>query len=149
MRESYAWYNTEADMDAYLAESFDLDRLRPDLADPKSHYFLATRYGVVIGYAKLRHPRRKPRQLAHRRAIELERIYVRASAQGLGAGRRLLDGCVAAARQLDYETLYLGVWEKNPGAAAFYRYVGFQRFGWHYFWFGADRQRDFWMKLDL
>jgi GNAT superfamily N-acetyltransferase len=40
------------------------------------------------------------------------------------------------------QTMWLGVWERNPRAVAFYRKYGFTRVGEHTFMLGADAQTD-------
>jgi ribosomal protein S18 acetylase RimI-like enzyme len=47
-----------------------------------------------------------------------------------------------AAVELGGVTLWLGVWERNPRAIAFYQKCGFRDVGSHDFWFGNDRQTD-------
>jgi len=46
------------------------------------------------------------------------------------------------ARAAGARTLWLGVWERNPRAIAFYKKVGFIEVGTHTFVLGADHQRD-------
>ena len=48
----------------------------------------------------------------------------------------------AEARQLGADALWLGVWERNPRAIAFYGKVGFVDVGSHLFVVGADAQTD-------
>jgi ribosomal protein S18 acetylase RimI-like enzyme len=40
------------------------------------------------------------------------------------------------------DVAWLGVWERNPKAIAFYRKFGFQEVGEHVFPLGSDAQRD-------
>jgi ribosomal protein S18 acetylase RimI-like enzyme len=47
-----------------------------------------------------------------------------------------------AARELGGRHLWLGVWERNPRAIAFYAKSGFVDIGSHDFFVGADRQTD-------
>ena len=53
-----------------------------------------------------------------------------------------MDAVLEAARARGAEILWLGVWERNPRAAAFYRKYGFERIGEQTFILGADRQTD-------
>jgi diamine N-acetyltransferase len=46
------------------------------------------------------------------------------------------------ARQAGARTLWLGVWERNPRAIAFYAKCGFTDVGEQAFMVGSDRQRD-------
>jgi ribosomal protein S18 acetylase RimI-like enzyme len=53
-----------------------------------------------------------------------------------------MDAVANAAQQLGARTLWLGVWERNPRALAFYRKSGFQDVGTQSFMVGEDRQTD-------
>ena len=149
LTEAFAHQNTEADFAAYVAEAFTAERIRNELADPGTTFWLAKHEAEVVGYAKLRSKTPKPRRLAGKRSTEIQRLYVLNRAQGLGLGRKLMETCLQTARDEDFQTVFLGVWEKNFNAQAFYQHLGFQPCGWHYFQFGSDRQRDYWMSLDL
>jgi ribosomal protein S18 acetylase RimI-like enzyme len=46
------------------------------------------------------------------------------------------------ARDLGGRTLWLGVWERNPRAIAFYTKCGFADVGEHAFVFGTEQQSD-------
>lgn len=48
----------------------------------------------------------------------------------------------AAALELGGRHLWLGVWERNPRAIAFYVKQGFTKVGSHDFIVGSDRQTD-------
>ena len=52
----------------------------------------------------------------------------------------------AASRGLD--TVWLGVWEHNHAARAFYEHLGFVAFGSHVFTLGNQEQTDLLMKRD-
>lgn len=149
MREAFAADNTEENLGAYLDFAFTVEKLRTQLGDARATFFLVKHGEEVLGYATLKRHSRKPTRLRGKRAVELQRIYVLQRAQGLGLGRFLMETCLSTAWAEGYETVFLGVWEKNYRAQAFYSTLGFQRCGWHYFQFGSDRQRDYWMNLEL
>jgi RimJ/RimL family protein N-acetyltransferase len=54
-----------------------------------------------------------------------------------------------AAHELGGRTLWLGVWERNPRAIAFYEKCGFRDVGSHDFWVGNDCQTDRIMVTEL
>ena len=60
-----------------------------------------------------------------------------------------MDACLATAREWEADLLWLGVWEHNPRAIAFYEKRGFRAIGAQEFLLGADRQRDLVMVLYL
>ena len=54
---------------------------------------------------------------------------------------------LSAAAQANCDHVWLGVWERNPKAIAFYRKFGFEVIGEHRFVLGRDPQRDLVMAL--
>ncbi len=53
-----------------------------------------------------------------------------------------MGGGLEAARQAGAETIWPGVWERNPRAIAFYRKAGFTDVGPHLFVVGTDPRTD-------
>jgi ribosomal protein S18 acetylase RimI-like enzyme len=76
-----------------------------------------------------------------RHAIELVRFYVDAALQGRGLAHTLMQAALSAAAQRA-RTMWLGVWERNARAIAFYAKWGFIDIGDHVFMLGSDRQTD-------
>ena len=60
-----------------------------------------------------------------------------------------MEACLAEAKSAGFKTMYLGVWEKNLRAGAFYRKWNFVRVGEHTFQMGDDPQVDWWMMRPL
>jgi ribosomal protein S18 acetylase RimI-like enzyme len=56
---------------------------------------------------------------------------------------------LARAKAAGAAALWLGVWERNPRALAFYRKWGFDVVGEHTFRLGDDPQRDLIMRRDV
>ena len=61
---------------------------------------------------------------------------------GRGLATVLMDEVVSEALARGHRTLWLGVWEHNGRAVAFYRKRGFEDVGSHEFLVGEDRQTD-------
>lgn len=141
-------------VEEYIQSAITLPIIEAELADPRSTFFLLELSdGTAIGYAKLRR-HKPPRRMAepYRRvgkAVEIQRIYISQSQIGQGQGRRLMNHCLDWARRQGYEAVWLGVWERNHRALAFYEKMGFEWFGYHYFQFGSERQRDLWLQKQL
>jgi diamine N-acetyltransferase len=53
-----------------------------------------------------------------------------------------MTAVIERARQQGADQVWLGVWEHNPRAIAFYRKWGFSEVGDHIFPLGTDPQRD-------
>ncbi len=74
--------------------------------------------------------------------VELVRFYVDRDYHGRGIASRMMDVVRDAAIALGAEVLWLGVWEHNPRAIAFYKKCGFTDVGTQDFWMGPERQHD-------
>ncbi|RRB15661.1 GNAT family N-acetyltransferase [Larkinella knui] len=150
MQEAFGPPHNPAELvEAYITNTFSVENTRRELIDSKNTFLLVISPDQeVVGYAKLRRDR-PPRQLKGQHAIEIQRLYVSARQIGQGLGRQLMQNCLTRARQEGYKAVWLGVWERNERAIAFYKRMGFETCGWHYFQFGNERQRDYWMKIEV
>lgn len=139
--EAFAASNTPDDLDAHLRASFGVAQQSAELADPDVRTLVALQEGRLVAYAQVRR-KSAPDCVVIQRPVELHRIYLLRSVHGTGLAARLLRESGIAARELGGETLWLGVWEHNDRALAFYRKAGFKTVGSHVFVVGSDRQTD-------
>lgn len=146
--DTFAADNTPEDMSAYLASSFSPDKQAAELVEPGVTFFIAEFNGAAAGYAQLR-PGQTPPCVTQARSIELVRMYVTRDCFGRGVGEALMQSCIDAARQEGYESMWLGVWEHNGRAQAFYRKWNFRVVGKHIFQLGSDPQTDLLMERAL
>ncbi len=146
--ETFGPVNKKADMEQYLSESFTLEKIKHELADQHSKFFLAWLDQEIIGYIKLRSGD-NPDQPKNTRAIELERIYVLHKYLGNKFGAELMTFSITFAQRAGYDTIWLGVWEHNERARKFYEQWGFVYYGSHQFVLGKDIQTDVLMKKSL
>jgi ribosomal protein S18 acetylase RimI-like enzyme len=70
------------------------------------------------------------------------RLYVSKDSLGSGVGAALMQACIDEAADKGFDTIWLGVWENNFRAQAFYRKWNFTEVGTHIFMLGDDRQTD-------
>jgi len=143
--ETFAADNTPEDMAAYIGTSFNLAQQTSELADPACIFLIAEVGGLAAGYAQL-HAGEPAECVEGARPIELVRVYVSREWLGRGVGESLMRACVDEARQAGHGTIWLGVWERNARAQAFYRKWNFRPVGEHVFQLGSDPQRDFVMQ---
>jgi ribosomal protein S18 acetylase RimI-like enzyme len=61
---------------------------------------------------------------------------------GKGVAHDLMNACMDEMRFHRSDVVWLGVWERNPRAIAFYKKFGFLEVGVHVFPLGSDPQRD-------
>lgn len=143
--ETFAPDNTPEDMVSYLDTNFNVAQLTTELADPASKFFIAEVNRVAAGYARL-HAGEVPSEIEGVNPLELVRLYVSREWLGRGVGEALMRACLDHARKAGYETIWLGVWERNARAQAFYRKWQFRAVGEHDFKLGSDLQRDILME---
>lgn len=146
--DAFGAVNTIEDMELYLANTFSCERLTEELSNPLLHFYFAEENGETAAYMKLNLGETNEEGITNP-SVELERIYVLASAQGQAIGQTLLDYAKQLAKEQNAHYLWLGVWEHNPGAIRFYERNGFQKFGEHPFILGTDIQNDFLMRLGM
>jgi len=146
--DTYAEYNTKADMQLYITQHFNREILLSELNSEENFFFLVMFNHEPAGYIKLGTSHELP-QLKNKKSIELERIYVVKHLQGTGLGNRLIQYGVEFAQGKGCDTIWLGVWKKNEKAIGFYRKYGFEVFGEHEFILGTDEQTDWLMKKEL
>jgi len=146
--EAYCEQDDSADLAEYVNEAFNLTQIESELNDADSTFFIAELGGNAVAYAKLRENSRAE-CLKDENAIELQRIYVLRHIKGKGVGFALIRKCFEAAREKDYETIWLGVWEENLAAQGFYKKLGFKRVGELYFPYGSEVGTNFVLKREL
>ena len=153
-RETFEADNTPEDMARYLAEAFSPELQAAEIADPTGTVILAEQVAegdedaALVGYAHLV-PGATPEAVRGREPLELKRLYVARARHGQGVAQALMDAAIAAASARGAQTLWLGVWERNPRAVRFYEKYGFARVGEHTFMVGADAQTDWLLSRPL
>jgi diamine N-acetyltransferase len=146
--ETFEAVNTPENMAIYLSETFNLSGIQNELREAGSFFFIAHTNGELLGFCKIR-TAGAPAELAGFRPLEIERIYVLKAHIGKGVGKTLMEHCHLYALANGYDLIWLGVWEHNHPAIAFYKNWGFELFGQHIFMLGHDAQTDLLMKKRL
>lgn len=133
--------NTAEDMENYISTTFTPDRMRTTIADSGHTVLVAEAGDAMAAYAHLADGP-SPECITGPAPIELRRFYVEREWHGRGVAQQLMEAVLAVARDRGKETLWLGVWERNPRAIAFYSKYGFERVGEYTFMLGSDAQTD-------
>jgi ribosomal protein S18 acetylase RimI-like enzyme len=140
-RDTFAADNAAEDMALHHALSYGLVQQSRELADPDVSTLLADAEGRSVGYAQLRRGPVPP-CVKGEAPIELWRLYVERDWHGQGVAQSLMHHVELEARRAGAGTLWLGVWEHNERAKAFYGKSGFVDVGSHVFMVGRDPQTD-------
>lgn len=135
-------------MTAYMSQAFTTRQLSAELADPRATFLIAEVEAIPVAFAKL-YDGDVPECVGDCAAIEIERFYVDQQFHGSGVAQTLMQACLDYAAQSGHRTAFLGVWEHNPRAIAFYRKWKFEIVGSHVFQMGDEAQTDFWMASEL
>lgn len=146
--ETFANQNTVDNMQKYIENNLNNNKLLEELSNPCSEFYFATCNAEIIGYLKINYGEAQT-ELKNKKTIEIERIYVLKSFQGQGVGQALYETALTIAQNKKSEYVWLGVWEKNKKAINFYKKNNFIVFDKHIFKLGNDEQTDIMMRLKL
>jgi GNAT superfamily N-acetyltransferase len=132
--------NNPVDVIDYADRYLNSQTFEKELADPL--YFT---YGVLlesqlIGYIQMLINRQETYEGIE---LELKRFYLLKDHHGKGFADQMMAVCEAQARELNYKSFWLGVWEKNFKAQKFYQKQGFKKIAAHPFVMGQETQTDF------
>lgn len=139
--DTFSPHTPPEDMALFLAEKYGLAQQTAELRDPAMTTLLAEVDGRLAGFAQLKHGP-LPDCVTGPRPIEIYRLYLDKEWKGRGVAQALMAAARAEARRLGAETIWLGVWERNARAIAFYAKCGFVEVGSHLFPVGNDPQID-------
>ena len=140
--DTFAAANRPEDIAAYLPSAYGVPQQSSELADPDVVTLIADEASKTLAaYAMLRRGP-TPDCVSDDAAVEVWRFYVDRPWHGSGLAQHLINAVHTTAASLGARTLWLGVWEKNDRAIAFYEKSGFRIVGQQDFWVGADRQTD-------
>jgi ribosomal protein S18 acetylase RimI-like enzyme len=147
--ETFAADNTDEDIRLHLAAAWAPELQRAEIVDASLDTLLACdSRGTLAGFAQLR-AAHAPAGITMVNPVELKRFYVDKPWQGQGLARELMRAVETQARMRGARELWLGVWERNGRAQAFYRKQGFRQVGTQIFVVGTDPQTDHVMLREL
>lgn len=143
--DTFSNMNDPENFASYLKKAFSMQKLNDEFQQPDSFFYFLKDDSSLLGYLKINTKSAQTEQILDS-ALEIERIYIVKGAQGNGLGRVLLEFAIQEAQARQLLCVWLGVWEKNEKAIAFYKHHGFEVFADHPFKLGDDLQRDLLMK---
>lgn len=140
--ESFAADNTPEDMRKHLESAWSPEKQLAELTNPDIDTLILTDgTGRWLGFAQLR-ANKLSEGVPRQGSVELWRFYVDKPFHGQGVAAGLMAGAKERARRRGATSLWLGVWERNERAKAFYAKHGFGKVGSQVFVVGSDPQTD-------
>jgi GNAT superfamily N-acetyltransferase len=147
-RAAFSDFNTAANMQLHCAAHYSQARQLAEIRDPGRETWVAETDGRMVAYVQLRLDAASP-MISGERPVEIQRFYMDASYHGSGLAQQLMAQVLARAEAAGAAPLWLGVWERNPRAVAFYRKWQFDVVGEHIFTLGEEPQRDLVMRREI
>jgi len=139
--ETFAADNRPEDMAAHRATAYGIPQQSAEIADPRMATIVAVTDARLVAYAQVRRVP-PPSCVTHPSAVELQRFYVERAMHGTGLARDLMGAALDAVRSFGGRHVWLGVWERNARAIAFYAKCGFVDVGSKIYMVGPDAQVD-------
>ena len=118
-----------------------IQKIKNELSEENSQFFFIYAGEEPAGYLKVNIADAQTEEMGNE-ALEIERIYILKAFQNRGLGRILFDKTMDIADEMQASKIWLGVWEKNNKAIAFYKKLGFSEYGSHSFYMGDEEQTD-------
>ena len=146
--ETFKHQNSPENMNSYLERAFNLKQLEKEILTISSHFFFAYSNNEIAGYLKINTNDAQSEKMGDE-SLEIERIYIKNKFQKHGIGKYLFNKAMDIAVESNKQKIWLGVWDKNENAIAFYEKMGFIQTGAHSFYMGDEEQIDFIMTKTL
>jgi diamine N-acetyltransferase len=140
-RDTFGGMNSAENMDRHCRANFSEDIQAAEIANPNMLTFLIEEGKRLISFVQLRWAH-APDCVVGQFPGEIHRLYVANDWHGKGIAQDLMNASIAEMKTRGSEVIWLGVWERNSRAIAFYRKFGFVEVGEHIFAVGNDPQRD-------
>lgn len=140
-RDTFSGQNSPENMNIHCQSSYGTEIQGKEIASPEYVTILAELNGKLVAYAQLRWTR-TPSCFSAEYPGEIQRLYVDRNFHGKGLAQNLMNKCLKSFEERNTDIAWLGVWEKNPRAIAFYKKFKFEEVGEHVFPLGSDPQRD-------
>ena len=137
-RDTFTAQNDKSMIEMHCKQKFGVSQQRAELENPAWKTLVLEDSGIATGFIQI---------IFHAHSVcEIHRIYLTKPAFGAGNGKRLIHCAEQEALQLRSAEIWLGVWEHNSKAIAFYKKLGYYEVGEQTFMFGAEEQRDLIMR---
>lgn len=147
-REKWQPIDGDVLVEQYIKDNMQIQHIQKALETENIKFFLAFHNQKAIGYIKLVE-NFIPDGFAHlgKTFLQIDKLYLLATAQKIGFGSQLLQKSFELAQEKKYDTIWLGVWNKNHQAISFYQKFGFEKAGDWFFKMGDKICEDEWLMV--
>jgi RimJ/RimL family protein N-acetyltransferase len=140
--DTYSEQNDAQQIREHCRKNFGIPQQLNEINDSSYAVILAYQDQELVGFAQVvQNP--PPDSIVADHAVALYRYYVKKEWHGKGIATPLLVEAEQAAKDFGAKQLWLGMWEHNARALAYYQKVGFQHVGWMDYEFGGVIERDY------
>lgn len=146
--DTFKEQNTPENMRMYLESAFHIEQLEKEWSSLETDFLFVYLKDELAGYLKVNTGASQSEQMGDD-SLEIERVYIRKPFQKNGLGTFLVTTALEIAKKRNKQKVWLGVWEKNGQALAFYKKMGFIQTGSHSFYMGDEEQTDFIMEKEI
>lgn len=147
-QDTFEPFNTEKNMQAYLESAYNKPKLSRELQTKNMTFYFIYEETQLAGYLKVNIDEAQSEPMGAE-TLEVERIYIRPAFKRHGLGLQFINHAINLAQTAHKDAIWLGVWEHNYPAQAFYKQQGFKPFSSHIFVMGDDPQTDILMRKTL
>ena len=146
--ETFEKDNSPEDNKKYIEANFNDLQLLKEINTKGSTFFIAFLNDKPVAYLKINIGEAQTEKQGND-SLEIQRIYVLSECKGNRIGSQLMKLAEEEAIKANLKRIWLGVWEHNDAAIAFYSKKGYRRFSQHVFMYGNDPQTDYLMEKML
>ena len=144
--ETFKGTCTDEDLAGFIESYYNAEQILSELNDVDDLYFLAYVGIEPVGYLKMREDESEVPVITAHKSLEIKRLYVLKEYHSKKVGAALMEFALDFGSKNNFEIIWLGVWEYNERAKAFYNKFGFKDTGFgHAFPIGNTPQRDIWL----
>ncbi|MFD3046623.1 GNAT family N-acetyltransferase [Streptococcus agalactiae] len=147
-RQTFSHDNSEEQLQAFFNESYTLPVLKSEITHAESDTYFVYLDTDLVGYLKVNWGSQQTEK-ALDKSFEIQRIYLLDAYQGKGIGKATFEFALDLAYKSGLDWAWLGVWEFNHKAQAFYAKYGFEKFSEHQFSVGDKVDTDWLLRKSL
>ncbi|WP_026890781.1 GNAT family N-acetyltransferase [Lacrimispora aerotolerans] len=139
--DTFESQNSPESIKEYIEKAFSKQKLIKELEDKSTEFYFIFYNNEMAGYLKVNTGDSQTEKMGNE-TLEIERIYIRKKYQRKKLGEQLIQKAIEIAKVQYKKEVWLGVWEENHDALAFYERMGFCPIGSHAFFMGEEEQTD-------